>query len=98
MAAQPTTATRSYRIYLREAANAMSRVYDVDLGSDEDAPQLAAVMLNEQAIYPCAEGLGSDPARLQRAQRRIDMPTCGSPQGIAGNRDPLGGPQGCEGP
>ena len=55
MAAQPITATRSYRIYLREATNALSRVYDVDLGSDEDARQLAAAMLNEQAIYPCAE-------------------------------------------
>ena len=46
MAAQSTTAIRSYRIYLRDAANALARAYDVDLGSDEDARQLAALMLN----------------------------------------------------
>ena len=55
MAAQPTTAIRSYRIYLRDAANALARAYDVDLGSDEEAHKLAALMLDEQAIHPCAE-------------------------------------------
>ena len=50
-----TIAIRSYRIYLRDAANALARPHDVDLASDEDARQLAALMLDEQTTYPCAE-------------------------------------------
>jgi hypothetical protein len=41
------TAIRSYRIYLRDASDALARPYDVDLGSDEEARQLATLMLDE---------------------------------------------------
>lgn len=69
------TATRSYRIYLRDAKDHIAKAHDVDFGSDKDARHLAATML-EQAIYACAEVWdrarlvcttrkdGQDPARL----------------------------------
>ena len=50
-----TIAIRSYRIYLRDASNRLARPHDVDLASDEDARELAALMLDGQAVYPCAE-------------------------------------------
>lgn len=49
------TAIRSYRIYLRDGTDLLSRVHDVDLASDEAARELAAQMLDEQSSYPCAE-------------------------------------------
>lgn len=48
-AAQPTTATRSYRIYFRDAENVLARGHDVELASDEEARALAASMLAEQS-------------------------------------------------
>ena len=54
-ATQSTTATRSYRLYLRDATNALARPYDADLTSDDDARELAARMLDEQIHYPCVE-------------------------------------------
>jgi hypothetical protein len=42
-----TTAIRSYRIYLRNASNALARTHDAELASDEDARELAALMLDE---------------------------------------------------
>jgi hypothetical protein len=50
-----TRAVRSYRIYLRDATNALARPHDVDLASDNEARELAARMLNEQVNYPCVE-------------------------------------------
>ena len=50
-----TTAIHSYRIYLRDSGNLIAHTHDVDLGSDEDARQLASLMLDEQIAYPCAE-------------------------------------------
>ena len=41
------TAIRSYRIYLRDAEDLLARSHDVDLTSDEEARELAALMLNE---------------------------------------------------
>lgn len=63
-----TTVIRSYRIYLRDAIDVLARAYDVDLGTDEDARQLAARMLDEQTTYPCAEVW--DRARLVYCQRK----------------------------
>ena len=54
--AQPVpTLIRSYRIYLRDGDNQISRSHEVDLVSDEEARQLAAWMLDEENHYPCAE-------------------------------------------
>ena len=53
---RPTpVAIRFYRIYLRDAGNLIVRTHDVDLGSDDEARQLAARMLNEQTADRCAE-------------------------------------------
>jgi hypothetical protein len=71
-ATQSTTiAIRSYRIYLRDAENVLAKGHDADLASDEDARELAALMLNERTAYPCAEVW--DRARLvcTRAPGRI---------------------------
>lgn len=66
---QPSvTAIRSYRIYLRDSASALARAYDFDLGSDEDAHQLATRMLDKQTIYPCVEVW--DRGRLVCTKRR----------------------------
>ena len=66
-----TTAIRSYRIYLRDSSAALARAHDVDLASDEDACQLAALMLDDQAVYPCVEVW--DRARLVCAVRRDEQ-------------------------
>ena len=54
---QPATtpAIRSYRVYFRDTSNAIARVRDVDLASDDDARQLAILMLDEQTNSPCIE-------------------------------------------
>ena len=54
-ATQSTVAIRSYRIYLRDAENALALPYDVDLASDDEACELATHMLDRQTAYPCAE-------------------------------------------
>lgn len=63
-----TTVMRSYRIYLRDSSNAVARMHDVDLASDGDASQLAALMLDEETTYPCVEVW--DRARLVCTKRR----------------------------
>ena len=63
-----TTAIRSYRIYLRDASNALARPHDVDLASDDEARELAELMLNEQLAHPCVEVW--DRARLVCTVRR----------------------------
>jgi hypothetical protein len=63
-----TTATRSYRVYLRDASNLLARSHDVDLASDEDARSLAVLMLDQQAVYPCVEVWDRT---LCRAQGRV---------------------------
>ena len=50
-----TPAVRSYRVYFGDGTNAIARSYDVDLASDGEARDLAMLMLDEQAIYRCAE-------------------------------------------
>src|SRR5437764_427446 len=53
---RPTpVAIRFYRLYLRDAGDQIVRTHDVELGSDDDARQLAARMLNEQTADRCAE-------------------------------------------
>ena len=52
---QSTPVIRSYRIYLRDAENVLAAGRDVELASDEDARELAARMIEEQATHPCAE-------------------------------------------
>ena len=66
--AQAPIAIRSYRIYFRDAKKMLARPYDVDLASDEEARDLAAQMLAEQAVYPCVEVW--DRARLVCTVRR----------------------------
>jgi len=55
MALPPTTAIRSYRIYLRDAENVLERSHEVDLASDEEARGAAMRMLGEQTTHFCAE-------------------------------------------
>jgi hypothetical protein len=50
-----TTATRSYRIYLRDPSNVLAPPFEVELASDKDARQFAVLMLDKQAVHPCAE-------------------------------------------
>lgn len=66
-----TTAIRSYRVYLRDAVNALARAHDVDLTSDEAAGEFAARMLAEQTAYPCIEVW--DRARLVYMVRRDEI-------------------------
>ena len=69
-----TTAIRSYRIYLRNASNALARAHDAELASDKDARELAALMLDEQAVHTCAEVW--DRARLVCTVRREEPAGC----------------------
>ena len=69
-ATQSTAAIRSYRIYLRDATNALARPHDVDLASDNEARELAVRMLDEQVNYPCVEVW--DRTRLVCTVRRDD--------------------------
>lgn len=62
------TATRSYRIYLRDAKDHIAKAHDVDFGSDEDVRRLAVTILDEQDTYPCAEVW--DRARLVCTMRK----------------------------
>ena len=62
------TAIRSYRIYLRDAENVLARSHEVDLASDEEARQRAALMLDQKTAYPSAEVW--DRARLVCTVRR----------------------------
>jgi hypothetical protein len=55
MALPPTTAIRSYRIYLRDAENVLEWSHEVDLASDEEARGLAMRLLGERATHLCAE-------------------------------------------
>ena len=52
--AQSPTIFRSYRIYLRDARNAIGQSNDVDLTSDEEAHDRALMMLGGQATYSYA--------------------------------------------
>ena len=52
---QSTAAFRYYRVYLRDAENALAQSHDVELASDEDAREFAARMLDQQNAHPCAE-------------------------------------------
>jgi hypothetical protein len=51
-----------YRIYLLDRSNVQAPPFEVELASDKDARHFAALMLDKQAITPCAEAW--DGARL----------------------------------
>ena len=53
--AQSPTIFRSYRIYLRDARNAIGQSCDIDLTSDDEAHDRALMMLGGQATYSYAE-------------------------------------------
>ena len=55
MAQRKPISIRSYRIYFRDTGNALTQSHEVDLASDEDARELAALMLEESIGYSCAE-------------------------------------------
>lgn len=55
MRPQSIAAIRSYCLQFQDTRNALARSYDVDLRSDEEARQLAVLMLEEQGIYTSAE-------------------------------------------
>jgi hypothetical protein len=65
MAQFTPTAIRSYRICFRDGSDLLARSHDSDLASDEDARELAALMLDEQIAYSLAEVW--DAARLHGA-------------------------------
>ena len=65
-----TAAIRSYRLFFRDASNLLARSHDVDLTSDDDARQLALLILDKQTNYPCVEVW--DRARLVCTVRRAE--------------------------
>jgi hypothetical protein len=65
---QPAAAIRSYQIYFRDARHGIASVQEVELASDDEAHQLADLMLDEQTAYPIAEVW--DSARLVCTLRR----------------------------
>ena len=67
---QPAAAIRSYRIYFRDVRHGIGSVQEVELASDDEAHQLADLMLDEQNAYPIAEVW--DRARLVCTVRRGD--------------------------
>jgi hypothetical protein len=50
-----TTAIRSYRLYFRDTSDVLARSDEVNLTSDDEARELATLMLEEQGIYQIAE-------------------------------------------
>jgi hypothetical protein len=54
MAQPKPISIRSYRIYFRDTGNALTQSHEVDLASDEDARELAALMLEESIGHSCA--------------------------------------------
>jgi hypothetical protein len=67
-AKEASAATRSYRLFFRDAGALLAKAYDVHLSSDDDASQLAVLMLDDQTAYPCVEVW--DGARLVCSVRR----------------------------
>ena len=67
-AEEASAATRSYRLFFRDASALLARSHDVDLASDEDARQLALLIFDKQTNYPCVEVW--DRARLVCTIRR----------------------------
>jgi hypothetical protein len=65
---QTAAAIRSYRIYFRDARHGIASVHEVEMASDDEAHQLADLMLDEQTAYPIAELW--DRARLVCTVRR----------------------------
>jgi hypothetical protein len=52
---QSPAAIRSYLLYFRDIGNVVGRTEEVELGSDEQARQLATLKLNEQIAYSSVE-------------------------------------------
>ena len=67
-AKEASAATRSYRLFFRDAGALLAKAHDIDLASDDEASQLAVLMLDEQTAYPCVEVW--DGARLVCSVRR----------------------------
>jgi hypothetical protein len=65
---QPPIAIRSYRLLFRDANALPTRSHDADLASDEEARELAALMLDEKITYSWVEVW--DRARLVCTVRR----------------------------
>ena len=53
--AQDSQAIRTYRFYLLNALDHIAMAHEVEAGSDEEACELAAAMLKEQARHPAIE-------------------------------------------
>ena len=68
VAKEASAATRSYRLLFRDAGALLAEAHDVDLASDNEASQLAVLMLDEQTAYRCV-GVW-DRARLVCTVRR----------------------------
>jgi hypothetical protein len=61
---------RPYRLYFRSSDDVLWRSHEVDVASEEEARELGALMLDEQAAYACAEVW--DRARYVCTVRRDD--------------------------
>jgi len=46
---------RSYRFYFLDEKDVIARPHDIESGSDDEACELAALMLAEQTFYPSIE-------------------------------------------
>ena len=68
MQTQTVDAIRSYRLCFRDSNNVLARTFDVDMPSDDEVRDLAALMLEEQGAHACAEVW--DRARLVCTVRR----------------------------
>jgi hypothetical protein len=73
MTRPPTTAIRSYRIYLRDAENMLAQGHDIELVSDEDACEFAARMLAEQ-IATLAQRFGIGHGSSASCAKRLKTP------------------------
>ena len=80
MAQPKPISIRSYRIYFRDIGNALTRSHEVELGSDEDARELAALML-EEARLDCAQGR-IERGKMAGASGELDLPRCRHPDQV----------------
>ena len=79
-ATQSTTAIRSYRIYFRDARNSIAASHEVDLPSDDEARDLAALMLDERNASSSAEvwtGHGSSARYAKATKKDTSRTECG---------------------
>jgi hypothetical protein len=55
MASAETDARRSYRFYFLGLDGLIAKALDIDSGSDDEARELASMMLDEQTSFPGIE-------------------------------------------